>query len=59
MALGLEYLHGLQPSVVHGDLKGVSLLCIKGQLPRLNSPFRPMSSSRNLAGLAWLTSVWR
>jgi hypothetical protein len=59
MALGLEYLHGLQPSIVHGDLKGVSLLCIKDQLLRLNSPSRPMSSSRNLAELAWLTSVWQ
>jgi hypothetical protein len=24
MAQGLEYLHGLAPSIVHGDLKGVS-----------------------------------
>ncbi|KIM77961.1 hypothetical protein PILCRDRAFT_607034 [Piloderma croceum F 1598] len=26
MALGLEYLHRLQPSVVHGDLKGANIL---------------------------------
>lgn len=26
MALGLEYLHGLQPGVVHGDLKGANVL---------------------------------
>jgi hypothetical protein len=29
MALGLEYLHSLEPSVIHGDLKGVSLLVIE------------------------------
>lgn len=26
IALGLEYLHGMQPTIVHGDLKGVNIL---------------------------------
>jgi len=59
MALGLEYLHSLEPNVIHGDLKGVSLLVIKYERLSLNLPSRPMFSLRNRAELAWLTSALR
>ncbi|KAF9022901.1 hypothetical protein BDZ89DRAFT_956203, partial [Hymenopellis radicata] len=55
IAEGIQYLHNLDPPVVHGDIKGVSL---RSDLQSVDLPLvRPIFSSRMTFIAVWQTSV--
>ena len=57
VALGLEHLHNREPSIVHGDLKGVSVAFILMRAICLSVISRSIFLLRYRDGLAWLISA--